>query len=321
MSDKKLYGVDVYSGEGKQILDKIKYDFAIVKVSGNPMNFTWNYTNVYAAEQAKDCMNHCGLLGLYHFTWGKENPHTEADFFIKQVKKLGYLGKAMLVIDYEAQATRKGRNWIKRFAERVEDLAGYKPVIYASSSIIKEQRLGSLGYPIWCANYYKGYKKVYGYDTSGMKIGYSNSIMWQFTSSGRLKGYVGDLDLNVFFGDEADFKKYMGAKKSANKDKKPAEKKHDEKKNDKDKKSISDIAAEVIKGKYGTGEDRKKKLKKAGYDPDKVQKKVNDILLTKVAKDVIAGKYGDGEKRKSALKKAGYDYKEVQKKVNSILKK
>ena len=40
-----------------------------------------------------------------------------------------------------------------------------------------------------------------------MKIGYSDSIMWQFTSSGRLKGYVGDLDLNVFFGDEADFKK------------------------------------------------------------------------------------------------------------------
>ena len=148
-----------------------------------------------------------------------------------------------------------------------------------------------------------------------MKIGYSDSIMWQFTSSGRLKGYVGDLDLNVFFGDEADFKKYMGAKKSA--DKKPAVKKPA----DKHKKSISEVAAEVIKGKYGTGEERKKKLKKAGYDPDKVQKKVNDILLTKVAKDVIAGKYGDGEKRKNALKKAGYDYEKVQKKVNSILKK
>ena len=316
MNDKKLYGVDVYSGEGKQILDKIKYDFAIVKVSGNPMNFTWNYTNAYAAEQAKDCMNHCGLLGLYHFTWGKENPHTEADFFIKQVKKLGYLGKAMLVIDYEAQATRKGKNWIRRFAERIEHLTGYKPVIYASSSVIREQNLGSLDYPIWCANYYKGYEKIYGYDTSGMKIGYSDSIMWQFTSSGRLEGYNGDLDLNVFFGDESDFKKYMGAKKSTDKkdskDKKPA---------DKDKKTIAEVAADVIKGEYGNGEERIKKLKKAGYDPDKVQKKVNDILITKVAKDVIAGKYGDGEKRKSALKKAGYDYKKVQEKVNSILKK
>lgn len=306
---KKLYGVDVYSGEGKNILDKIKYDFAIVKVSGNPQNFSWNYTNAYAKEQAKDCMNHSGLLGLYHFTWGKKDPNIEADFFIREVKKLGYLGKAMLVIDYEAQAVKRGRKWIKNFAERIEELAGYKPVIYASSSVIREQNLGSLGYPIWCANYYKGYKKVYGYDTSGMKIGYSDSIMWQFTSSGKLKGYNGDLDLNVFFGDEDDFKKYMGTTK------KPA------KKSASSKKSISDIAAEVIKGKWGNDPERSKKLKKAGYDPDKVQAKVNDMLTNKVAKDVIAGKYGDGEKRKKALKKAGYDPEAVQKKVNSMIKK
>lgn len=313
---KKLYGVDVYSGEGKNILDKIKYDFAIVKVSGNPQNFSWNYTNAYAKEQAKDCMNHCGLLGLYHFTWGKKDPDIEADFFIREVKKLGYLGKAMLVIDYEAQAVKRGRKWIKNFAERIEELAGYKPVIYASSSVIREQNLGSLGYPIWCANYYKGYKKVYGYDTSGMKIGYSDSIMWQFTSSGRLKGYNGDLDLNVFYGDEDDFKKYMGKTK-----KETAGSKKDVKKTSESKKSISDVAADVIKGKYGNGAERKKKLKKEGYDPDKVQAKVNDLLTNKIAKDVIAGKYGDGEKRKKALKKAGYDYEVIQKKVNSILKK
>lgn len=44
------------------------------------------------------------------------------------------------------------------------------------------------------------------------------------------------------------------------------------------KKSTTEVAKEVINGKWGNGETRKKKLKAAGYDPDKVQKKVNALL-------------------------------------------
>lgn len=44
------------------------------------------------------------------------------------------------------------------------------------------------------------------------------------------------------------------------------------------KKSITTIAKEVIDGKWGNGEDRKKKLKSAGYDYSAVQKKVNELL-------------------------------------------
>ena len=43
-------------------------------------------------------------------------------------------------------------------------------------------------------------------------------------------------------------------------------------------KTIKEIALEVIDGKWGSGEARKKKLINAGYDYDKVQKKVNEIL-------------------------------------------
>nr|DAI89898.1 MAG TPA: CW7 repeat protein [Caudoviricetes sp.] len=38
------------------------------------------------------------------------------------------------------------------------------------------------------------------------------------------------------------------------------------------------VAFLVIAGKFGNGEDRKNKLKKAGYDPVKVQSCVNDLL-------------------------------------------
>lgn len=44
------------------------------------------------------------------------------------------------------------------------------------------------------------------------------------------------------------------------------------------KKSTEAIAKEVIAGKWGNGSDRKKKLKASGYDPAKVQKKVNELL-------------------------------------------
>lgn len=44
------------------------------------------------------------------------------------------------------------------------------------------------------------------------------------------------------------------------------------------KKTVTQIAQEVIEGKWGNGDERRTKLKKAGYDPDAVQKKVNSIL-------------------------------------------
>lgn len=44
------------------------------------------------------------------------------------------------------------------------------------------------------------------------------------------------------------------------------------------KKSESDIAKEVIKGKWGNGAERKKKLTKAGYDYESIQNLVNKML-------------------------------------------
>ena len=98
------------------------------------------------------------------------------------------------------------------------------------------------------------------------------------------------------------------------------------------KKSIEEIAKEVIAGKWGNGAERKQKLAAAGYDADAVQEKVNALLgapaeetkparksVTEIAKEVIAGEWGNGSARKEKLKAAGYDPDEVQAKVNSLL--
>ena len=95
------------------------------------------------------------------------------------------------------------------------------------------------------------------------------------------------------------------------------------------KKSIEEIAEEVISGSWGNGEDRKSRLRAAGYDPSSVQEKVNDILLGSsfhvsysldaVAKEVIRGDWGNGEDRKNRLRSAGFDPDAVQERVNQLL--
>ena len=44
------------------------------------------------------------------------------------------------------------------------------------------------------------------------------------------------------------------------------------------KKSVDEIAGEVIQGKWGNGTERKKRLTDAGYDHNEVQKKVNQMI-------------------------------------------
>ena len=91
------------------------------------------------------------------------------------------------------------------------------------------------------------------------------------------------------------------------------------------KKTIDEIAKEVIAGKWGSGDTRKKKLQAAGYDYDAVQKRVNELLTPKkksideLAQEVIDGKWGSGNTRKKRLTDAGYDYNLVQARVNEIL--
>ena len=44
------------------------------------------------------------------------------------------------------------------------------------------------------------------------------------------------------------------------------------------KKSVDEVAREVIQGKWGNGAERKKRLTEAGYDYNEVQKCVNALM-------------------------------------------
>lgn len=95
------------------------------------------------------------------------------------------------------------------------------------------------------------------------------------------------------------------------------------------KKSVSEIAKEVIAGKRGNGDARKSAIKAAGYDYDAVQAEVNKQLkgsskttksVTEVAKETIQGKWGNNPERRKKLEAAGYNYSMVQAEVNRLMR-
>ena len=87
------------------------------------------------------------------------------------------------------------------------------------------------------------------------------------------------------------------------------------------KKTVSELAQEVLDGKWGNGQERKEKLTQAGYDYNLVQTEVNKLASPKksneeIAKEVLAGKWGNGAARKQRLTAAGYNYSIIQAIVN-----
>ena len=94
------------------------------------------------------------------------------------------------------------------------------------------------------------------------------------------------------------------------------------------KKSVDELAKEVIAGKWSAGEERKQKLTDAGYSYSAVQNRVNELLSGKtpqksvdeLAREVIAGKWGNGEERRKKLTAAGYNYSAVQNRVNELMR-
>jgi len=126
---------------------------------------------------------------------------------------------------------------------------------------------------------------------SKCNYGGANLWGWQYSCKGRVNGINCDVDLNYGYFDT--------------------------------KKTVDQIAQEVLDGKWGNGAERKRALEAAGYSYADVQKKVNELLTKKtnlaLAKEVLQGKWGNGNERKCRLTAAGYDYNAVQKEVNKLV--
>lgn len=92
-------------------------------------------------------------------------------------------------------------------------------------------------------------------------------------------------------------------------------------------KSVSQLADEVVAGKWGNNPQRAIDLRNAGYDPVAVQAEVNRRVgggvqnrpqksNEEIAQEVLNGRWGNGAERERRLTEAGYNFREVQDIVN-----
>ena len=91
-------------------------------------------------------------------------------------------------------------------------------------------------------------------------------------------------------------------------------------------KSITEIAQEVIEGKWGVGNDRFNRLNQAGYSADQVQSRVNLLLtrpkktITEMAREIIDGEHGNGhDNRMKSLGLSKSEYNKVRNEVNRLV--
>lgn len=303
-----MNGIDISMWQRDINLSAVKADFVIVKATEGI-----GYVDKSCDMLFQKALSLGKKLGFYHFARPTANndPIREADFFYENCK--GYFGKAIPILDWEAE-NKQNVAYAKAWLDRVYQRSGVKPVIYMSESVVNSYDWSSVAnadYGLWVAKY-RDNNPDYNYNMANAgsrpKVKWWKFYcMWQWTSSGRLNGYNGNLDCNVFYGDGTTWDKYAG-KSGTTQPVKPTQPV---------KKSNEEIANEVINGEWGNGEDRKKRLADAGYNYTVVQAIVNKKMAAKKQTAHVYYVVKRGDTLSGIASKYGTTYQQLAK-INGI---
>lgn len=256
-----LRGIDVSSYQSGIDLSVVPCDFVIVKATEGV-----DYVNPDCDRAVQQAIQLGKCWGTYHYVKGP-GAVAEADYYVDNIK--GYLGKGILCIDWESYSNRAWGDYayLETLVSRVIERTGIKPLIYVQASayaptaaVAKRHDCG-----LWIAQYAD--VNATGYQDQPWNEGAYDCAIRQYSSAGRLNGWNGRLDLDKFYGDADAWRRYVGASGAAT----PAPAPTDPLAG----KSDAQLADEVIAGKYGDGENRKRAL---GNRYDAVQAIVNQKL-------------------------------------------
>ncbi|MGN8167467.1 GH25 family lysozyme [Lactiplantibacillus plantarum] len=211
-----LNGFDVASYQAGMNVGEVAGDFVLVKATEGI-----DYTNPEFNGHAKQTLSAGKKLGVYHFIRNDSDIKQQADYFLTVVKP--YIGKAMLVLDFENTTgstiqNQAGVGLAKQWLDYVYQQTGVRPVLYTGVSCENSLDWSSVvkaNYGLWIAQY-NNYNVVNGYqprDLYGSLKHWKTAVMFQYTSTGRLPGWSGDLDFDVFYGDKSAWDKYAKATK------------------------------------------------------------------------------------------------------------
>ncbi|MEY2385665.1 GH25 family lysozyme [Lactococcus lactis] len=209
-----MNGIDISSYQAELNAGIVPSDFVIIKATEGT-----NYINPTWEEQAGQVIQTNKLLGFYHFA-STGNPITEADFFIGVIKN--YIGKAVLVLDFEAGAINAwGNIGARQFLNRVKEKTGINPMIYMSAEVTRQFNWSTISTtnPLWVAQYASmsptGYQSEPWTDGKGYGA-WSSAAIHQYSSAGSLANWNGNLDINLAYINANQWKSLAGSGSTSN---------------------------------------------------------------------------------------------------------
>ena len=252
-----MRGIDISQFQGNVNFNKVKkagIEFVIIRAgfgryeSQSDPYFEKNYKATKAA----------GLhVGAYWYSYAQsvDDAKQEAKVCMKIIKGKQFDFPIFFDLEERSQFAKGGDHCdslVKAFCGELEK-NGWFAGLYISRSPLQTYISPTVAkrYALWVAEY-------------GSRCNYNGSYgIWQYSSTGRILGISGNVDLDVSTVDYPSVIRNGGFNGYAK---------------GSDKKSVDTLAREVISGKWGNGDERKKRLTKEGYDYAKVQKRVNELM-------------------------------------------
>ncbi|RUT90078.1 muramidase [Mesorhizobium sp. M7A.T.Ca.US.000.02.2.1] len=206
-----VHGVDVSRWQGNVNWDKLRAqgaNFAYIKATDggdhlDPM-FMKNWRNADAAGLKR---------GAYHFFYWCRTAGEQADWFIRNVPRVEGALPPVIDVEWNGESSCKRRpsrekvlEKMQVFMDKLERHYGQRPIIYTAPDFYRDNLRGEfLDYPFWLRAVAQHPSKVY----PGRKW-----LFWQYSGSGLSHGVTGRIDLNVFHGDERQWRAWAGGRQT-----------------------------------------------------------------------------------------------------------
>lgn len=273
----KIKGIDISFNNGSINFKNVKsagINYIIPRTGYGRGTVDYQF-NTYVM-QAK--ANGIDIPAVYHFSYATtpQDAIIEANLACDTVEKAGLPKSTIVFYDFEYDTVdynkyRKSPAYnhtadsciacTKAFCDAVK-ARGYKTGVYCNVDYYKSWYKNGSGIPsdavIWIADWRANP------DANLL----AKATIHQFSETGKVNGINGNVDLD-----------YIIKPITTEKTETPTEKVEEKK----ELLPINEVVNKVLNGEFGNGDERKKKLKEAGYDYNKVQSAVNEAIKLKSA--------------------------------------
>lgn len=226
LTDSRLPNIELEPQDWQEGIDVSRFQRRIDWVAARQSGVKFAFAKASEGKTYQDplfvqhwsAMKQAGLLrGAYHFMRPDNNSaQEEAENVLQVIGKLGP-GDLPIVGDLEVPKPKRSATelsqWVNTWCAIIEERSGRTPILYTHASYwIDQLNKTSLlkKWPLWLADYRTGAPNHAVADLGGWPW-----LMWQWTGKGRVAGYSGDIDRNVFRGTEAQLRTWAAVAESA----------------------------------------------------------------------------------------------------------